>query len=129
MISIAALLISLLAQDPVWPGLEVGNWIYLWDSADGNTAMFVRQPEANRIWVRYEYRQDQPVRSERQLMEADCATGRIRTLQREGFALPNLMGGHASTPGDAWRYPAPDTFGETVFDLVCNPPPEGYTLR
>lgn len=129
MIAITTLVLSLLVQDPLWPGVEVGNWTYLGMSQDKAIMMFVRNPERGRMWVRFEFSADQPVKSERALIEADCTTGRTRPLQRDSFGRPNLLGTSAHIGLGEWTYAAPDTLAESAYVLICNPPPAGYTLR
>lgn len=97
-----------------------------WDLRGGSTGyetMFFTRPGArpNMLWTRYEMKA--PVRgyrSSRSLAEYDCASGRYRIVQETAFPRPNLEGqGTSLTDGPDWQYPAPQTFAETAYNLVC----------
>lgn len=117
-----AVLYALLLQTAVWSGLVDDDWTYRGESTE--TVVYTRADPRNdhRLWVRLEYAPEPNAmyRSSRSLVEADCADGRLRSLQTTGFTEPNLAGRSGpDESGGEWFYPGPRTINGAVLDLIC----------
>lgn len=127
---IAAVIVALALsglQTATWDGIRLDGWTYFGEATDGSLLMFTKgaRGEGLRSWARFEYAEPDSngARSIRTLNEFDCQQGRVRTLQWDSFAENNLSGTGRVVPqtGD-WKYPAPGTFGEGHFLLMCPDP-------
>lgn len=123
----AMALIATLQVTPV-PDAGADDWTYQVRSSAAGMTMFTRRfsGPGPRLWVRFEFSPDQPgpdgARSVRQLIEAKCSDGTWRVIQQDSFSEPNLHGvGYKGVPTE-WAYPAPDTFAEYGYQLICGAP-------
>lgn len=120
-----AIVLALALQAEARPAyVRDDGWTYHGSSTGFQTMFFTRPgPNARMIWSRFEMlTPEDGVRSYRQLDEANCATGQLRTLQQHAFSQPNLEGPADTLDGvSAWKYPAPDTFAETAYSQACHP--------
>lgn len=124
---ISALAVAMLLQLP--SDVSANGWNYIGGSADGDLLSFtMRLPNRpNRLWLRWEFSASRPgpngERSARQLAEYDCAEGRFRVLQSEGFGSANLTGRSIpNADNQSWVYVAPGTFNELQYKAVCEAP-------
>lgn len=120
-----ALALALSIQAATWDGIRQDGWTYRGEATSRDLIFFTRPaPQGrDRLWIRFENaasrRED--FRSVRAIVEADCANGRLRSLQTTGFSNPNLEGQSVSRQSEDWFYPAPGTMHETAYDLLCSP--------
>lgn len=119
---IVAILIAAALQESRPAHIEDDGWLYRGASGQYATMWFTRVgPRASMVWSRFELSTaERGIRSLRQLDEMNCETGQYRTVQQTSFAEPNL-GGTATVIElvPQWEYPAPGTFSEGAYRVVC----------
>lgn len=97
------------------------DWTFVGASQD--VVLFTRQgPQPNLRWERQERREGTGgALSTMTLVEVDCPGGRSRRIQGTYYDRPNLEGAviHTNRSPSEWRYPAPDTVGESFFRMAC----------
>lgn len=118
----------LLAVLLCFAGAAQAEWI-LWDDG-GGTRLFVDLDTKktvngkSRIWVMYDTDTANDVGwlSIKILQEANCTQGQSRQLSwvsYKGHKGTGEVGATSDNSPGAWSYPAPGTFGETTFILLC----------
>lgn len=101
-----------------WDFVDIGDWEY---QGHGDEWLMFTRParQSNQVWVRYEWLPELS-RSERSLVEVDCATWRTRKVQIDAFFQSNLQGAPEALPvPQPWSFAAPDTVADLTAEVVC----------
>lgn len=121
--TLIAMLVAL--QSSAWrDNINLNGWLWHGASADGRAVMLYRAPTGNRVWVRFEAdpQIEDRVPSSVNLFEVNCSSGTYLVIQGTSYERPNLMGAStAQQRSYSPEFPVPGSFGETAYQLVCEP--------
>jgi hypothetical protein len=80
-----------------------------------------------RIWIFARYARVSSttgIGSTRQLVDGDCAEGRIRVLSSTFFSdRDGIKVDSVTNDPERWSYPAPETFNSELFKILCRKAP------
>ena len=131
---IAALALAAALADAAWSdGVIASGWTVVGTSPtvvafERSASPAISPAGYRRRWVRYEYESQQVAGrlaefflSSVALIEFDCANGRQRQVQGDGYYSRNLQGETVidDTAVHAWEFPIPGTYGAIVQARVC----------
>lgn len=108
------------------------DWVFLTQSAAGDR--FYVDPDTRkagefpRVWIMGNYvspvvvgMKKETIRSGKDLQEADCSEGKLRSLSLIAYGSSGGMGEVVQTENDpkSWIYAAPGSINEVIFRYLC----------
>lgn len=127
------------AMPPWAERVRADGWPYFAAAEEGGLLMFAKTAKGNdgrsargKVWVRHEFRLPRTeaeapgapaFRSEKLLVDVDCAAGRFRNAAAFRYPKNNLEGAEDSYRFEQdWQAPAAGTLDATVVEVACLTP-------